>query len=330
MLTRTHVWFAVACLLLCSGISADPSPALAVLEKRAGMVGFYAADGSRITGLKVGNFPHEAVLSPDRRLLYVTDNGVLWLTDEGEGGNTVSIVDVRAMRRTGVIDLGRFRRPHGIALAPTPGQLLVTTEKPPRLLLLDAANRKVLRDYEVRGTNPHMVAVGPGGEWAFVSNTESGAVAAVRLSDGKLNLIPTAARPQGAVLSRDRRLLYVTNTAAARLTVIDPARQAVVREIPIGKGAGRIALAEDGRTLIYNLQQDQAVGFLDILSARQTGFVPLGGSPLSLTLSRDGQRAYAGVQDQDKILEISVPRRKVLRVIAAPKDAGPDSVTSLE
>ena len=280
--------------------------------------------------MKVGDFPHEAVLSPDRRLLYVADNGVLWLTDEGDGGNTVSIVDLAAMRRTGVIDLGRFRRPHGIALAPTPGQLLVTTEKPPRLLVLDAVQRKVLRDYEVKGTNPHMVTVGPGGEWAFVSNTESGTVAAVRLSDGKLTLIPTAARPQGAVLSRDASVLYVTNTGAGRITIIDPARQAVVREMTIGKGAGRIALTPDGKTLIYNLQDDQGVGFLDIASARQTGFVSLGGQPLSLSLSRDGLRAFAGVQAQDKIFEISVPQRKVLRVIPAPKDAGPDPVISLE
>ena len=325
---RTYVWFS-GFALCCAAWSATP-PMIAVLEKPGGSVGFYAADGHRISGVKVGDFPHEAVLSPDRRTLYVTDNGVLWLTDEGDGGNTVSVLDVSAMQRTAVIDLGKFRRPHGIALGPQPNQLLVTTEKPPRLLLVDAAQRKVLRDYDVQGKNPHMVTLGPGGEWAFVSNTESSAVAAVRLSDGKLTLIPTAARPQGSLLSKDGSLLYVTNTGAARITVIDPGRQKVVKEIPIGKGAGRIALTPDGKTLIYNLQEDQGVGFLDIASGRQTGFVPLGGRPLSLTLSRDGLRAFSGVQDQDKVFEISVPQRKVTRVIATPKGAGPDPAITLE
>jgi streptogramin lyase len=208
--------------------------------------------------------------------------------------------------------------------------LLVTTEKPPRLLLVDTHSRKVVRDFDVQGSNPHMVTLSRGTGYAFVSNTESGAVAAVRLSDGKLTLIPTAARPQGSVLSQDRSLLYVTNTGAARITVIDPLNLKVVKELPIGKGAGRIALAPDGNTLIYNLQEDQGVGFLDIATGRQTFFLPLHGRPLSLTLSRDGRRAFAGVQDQDKIFELSVPERKVLRVIAAPKDAGPDPAISLE
>ncbi|MEK7752985.1 MAG: hypothetical protein AAB654_13770, partial [Acidobacteriota bacterium] len=103
--------------LLCVSLSSGQDrAALAIIEKAAGFVGFYTAGGKRVAEVKVGNFPHEGVLSPDGRLLYVTDNGVLWLTDEGDGGNTVSIIDVRTMKKTGVIDLGRFRRPHGIAL----------------------------------------------------------------------------------------------------------------------------------------------------------------------------------------------------------------------
>src|SRR5438105_13116336 len=74
---------------------------LAVVQKIAGSVGFYTRDGKHIGDVKVGTHPHEAVLSPDRRLLYVTDNGILWMTEKGEGGNTISIVDVKARRKTG-------------------------------------------------------------------------------------------------------------------------------------------------------------------------------------------------------------------------------------
>jgi YVTN family beta-propeller protein len=318
-----------ALLMLLTSVVSAASPSLAVIEKRAGFVGFYSGDGTRVAGVKVGNFPHEGVLSADRRLLYVTDNGVLWLTDEGEGGNTVSIIDVHAMKKTGVIDLGRFRRPHGIALAPTPGQLLVATERPPRLLLVDIAERKVLRDYEVQGKNPHMMTVGPDREWVFVSNTESGTVIAIHLADGRSELIPTAARPQGSVLTPAGDL-YVTNTAAGRITVIDPRTRKAQREIPIGKGAGRIALTPDAKTMVYNLQEDQGVGFLDVATGRQTAVVPLGGRPLSLTMSRDGKSVFSGVQDQDKVFVISVPERKILRVFQTPKDAGPDPAIPLD
>src|SRR6202158_2782078 len=102
-------------LAICSfGQEAD----LAVVQKVAGSVGFYTRDGKRVGEVKVGAHPHEAVLSADKRLLYVTDNGILWMTYKGEGGNTISIVEVKARKKVGVIDLGANRRPHGIDLDP--------------------------------------------------------------------------------------------------------------------------------------------------------------------------------------------------------------------
>jgi DNA-binding beta-propeller fold protein YncE len=84
----------------------DERPALAVVEKISGSVGFYTAEGRRIGGVKVGVHPHEIVLSPDKRYAYVSDNGILWMTNPGEGGNTISIIDLKNMKKAGVISLG--------------------------------------------------------------------------------------------------------------------------------------------------------------------------------------------------------------------------------
>src|ERR1700704_46478 len=114
------ILFTLVFLSLCAfGQQAD----LAVVQKIAGSVGFYSRDGKHLGDVKVGEHPHEAVLSQDKRLLYVTDNGILWMTYKGEGGNTISIVDVKAMKKVGVIDLGPNRRPHGIDLDPKTGRL---------------------------------------------------------------------------------------------------------------------------------------------------------------------------------------------------------------
>ena len=90
-------------------------PAFVVGEKVAGSVGFYDAQFKRLSGVKVGVHPHEMWLSADNRTLYVADNGVLWMTETGPGENTISVIDVPSQRRIAVIDLGQFRRPHGIA-----------------------------------------------------------------------------------------------------------------------------------------------------------------------------------------------------------------------
>lgn len=315
-------------LLLLTGaavLAAQPAQ-LMVGQKVSGTVGFYSLEGKQLASVPVGKHPHEIALSPDGAWAYVTDNGILWMTDPGEGGNTVSVIDVRRRVRAGVIDLGKYRRPHGIDVDARTGRLVVTVENPDGLLLIDPKQKKVLRAYDVKGEAPHMVKLGAGGEWAYVSNTKSATLAAIHLATGKVNLIAAGARPQGAALSKDGRLLYLTNSDGNSISIIDTAAKRQVGTIPTGKGPGRIALTPDGSQLVYNLQAGNAIGFADPVRRVQTAVVQLEGPPLSLRLSADGETAYAGVQSLDRIFVISVKQRKIMRIIDAVKGSGPDAV----
>ena len=328
-LKSSLLFAALAVSPLMSIAQSGARPYLAIVEKAAGRVGFYTEDGRRVGEVAVGAFPHEAVLSRDGRLLFVSDNGVLWMQEDAQGGNTISVVDVQAMRRTAQIDLGRFHRPHGIAVVPGSDELLVTTERPFGLVRVDPAARRVVRDYDVKGKSPHMVMPAPDGKSAFVSNTDSNTVAAVDLETGEATLIPTAARPQGGVFSVAGDRLYVVCTAGNLIEIVDVRRRQVVGEIPTGKGPGRVALTPDGRRLVYNLQFEPGVGMADLDSGKQVGAVAVSGRPLSLTMSPDGRRVFAGIQEQDKVFVISVPELKIDRVIELPKGSGPDPAIAL-
>ncbi len=305
-------------------------PEFAIVEKIAGQVGFYDAAGARTGGVKVGTHPHEIVLSADKKFAYVSDNGILWMQYAGEGGNTISVINLARREKAGVIDLGKNRRPHGMDLDPRTGRLLCTTENPFGLLLIDTKTRKIARRYDVKGDAPHMVLLDKKAEWAYVSNTTTNTIAAVHLESGNVKLIPTDARPQGGVLSHDGKLLYMTNSDGNSISIIDTDKKERVGVIPsAGKGPGRIALTPDGKTLVYNLQPGQAVGFADVATRKETALIPIGGNPLSLTMSRDGRFAYAGIQDQDKVVVISIPERKITRTFSTPKGSGPDPVLPL-
>ena len=319
----------LAAALLAAGCQ-RPTPGggimLVVGEKVSSTVGFYSHDGKRLGAAEAGKHPHEIAISPDGAYAYVSDNGILWMTDPGEGGNTISIIDLAQRKRAGVIDLGRYRRPHGMDIDPRTGRMVVTVENPDGLLLLDLKDRKVLRFYDVKGTSPHMVRLGPGAVSAYVSNTRSGTLAAVHLDSGEVKLIPTGARPQGAVLSGDGKLLYLTNSDGNSISIVDTAKNERVGVIATGKGPGRIALTPDGATLVYNLQAGHAIGFASVPERREVAQVALEGPPLSLHLSADGTTAYAGVQSLDKIYLVSVPDRRIVRVIEGAKGSGPDPV----
>jgi YVTN family beta-propeller protein len=271
------------------------------------------------------------VLAPDGRHVYVVDNGVMLLTDSGDGGNTVSIVDITNRKRVGVISLDRFRRPHGISLDRRTGRLLVTTELPDRLLMLDPDARRVIRDYDTRGRTPHMVTLGPGGAFAYVSNSNSAQVAAIDLQSGEATVIPTGESPQGGALAPDGRRLYITNRDASSIAIIDTSTRRKVGAIDTGAGPGpnRVAVTPDGGLLVYSLGKGAAVGFADPGTAEVVGKVPLEGSIVSLSLSPDGTRAYAAAQELDRVYLISVPMRKLIGTIQTPTGAGPDPVIEL-
>ena len=269
------------------------------------------------------------MLSADGSYLYVSDNGVLWMTEDAQGANSISIVDVRAQKKIGEIDLGRFHRPHGLALLPDQKRLLATTERPFGLVSIDLPTRKVVRDYDVKGKSPHMVIPTADGRWAYVSNSDSDTVAAIELETRAVKVIPTAAHPQGGVLSAAGDRLYLTCTEGNRIAIIDTRAQRVIGEIPTGKGPARIAMTPDGKTLVYNLQFEPAVGFADVASGKQVAMVLLSGRPLSLTMTRDGRRAFAGIQDQDKVVFVSIPDHRIERIVSTPKGSGPDPAIPL-
>jgi hypothetical protein len=59
-----------------------------------------------------------------------------------------------------------------------------------------------------------MVLLGPNAETAWVSNAGSGEVAVINLTSGEVeNIIPVGKDPQGGVMTRDGKRIYVTNHA---------------------------------------------------------------------------------------------------------------------
>lgn len=305
------------------------APVYLVLLKGSNALAWYGQDGKMIASVPVGEHPHEMVFSADRKLLYVSDNGIMRIEQAGKGGNTISIVDVAKRQRIGVISLGENYRPHGIDIDRATGRVVVTCENPDGLLLVDTAQRKVIRRFDAKGKTPHMVSFGPGGKFAYVSHSGADTVGVVNLTSGEVKVIQTGARPEGSVLSKDGRELYVTNREAGSISVIDTARNAVSATISTGKGPVRIALTPDGSTLVYALMHERKVGFADPRTRRQTDYVLLPNNPVSCTLSHDGRLAFLSAEEQDEVYIVSVKDRKLVGSIKTAKGAGPDPVEDL-
>lgn len=302
---------------------------LLVRHKGHSSLGFYTDDGKLITTAAVQQHPHEMVFSNDGRYAYTTDNGTMRIEQAGTGGNNVSIIDLKERRKVGDISTGQFRRPHGIDIIRSTGQLLVSTELPDQLLLLDPVKRSIVKTWPTGGKTAHMVVATPDGRFAFISNSTSANVSAINLATGAITLIPTGARPEGSVISRDGKRLYVCNRDGAQLSIIDTAARKVVRTIKTSPGPVRIALTPDERFAVYGVLDERAVEWVDTKANAVAGRVDLPaalGQIVSLHLSHDGSIAYAANENMDTVYAVSLAEKKIVRTFKTPKGYAPDPV----
>ena len=132
-------------------------------------------------------------------------------------------------------------------------------------------------------------------------------------------------------MSPDGRTMFVANSGGNSISVFDLEKKNknVGSIATSGKAPVRLVVSPDGKTLIYASQEGRTVGFADIASRKEIQEIPLGGRPVSMSLSLDGKLAYCSVQEEDEIYVISVADRKVVRVAHTPKGRGPDPVVPL-
>jgi YVTN family beta-propeller protein len=315
----------LGCLLL-AGLAAAQNRILLVLLKSASALAYYSEDGKLLASIPVGQHPHEMVFSADGRYLYTSDNGTMRVENPGAGGNSLSVIDVAARRKIADISLGKFHRPHGIALDKQTGHLLVTTEAPDQLLIVDPVSRGVLRSFPTKGKTSHMVTIGPGAQWAFVSNSGSSNISAINLASGEVKLIATGNRPEGSVLSKDGKELYVCNREENSITVIDTGTQSAIAIIKTGQGPVRIGITPDGSKLVYALMKEKKLGIADPKARRQIDYILLTQNPVSLSISRDGKLAFASAEEQDAVFLVSLETKHIQSEIKTEKGAGPDPV----
>ena len=330
MLRSTPCLVLLLLLAACGGEpSPDPAPAetasgpiLMASQKASKSVARYTLEGELLAETAVSEHPHEIVLSPDGATLYVTDNGVMQIENAGDGGNKVSVIDMKARQRVDEYDLGKYYRPHGLALCGD-GALLVTTEHPDQLLIINRDTRET-RNFDTGGETPHIVRCSSDSKYAYVSNARSGTVAKIELASGERRLVETGARPEGSTLSKDGSKLYVAHRDADKIVIVDTAAWKVLGEIPTGKSPVRCGLTGDETMIAYGLFGDGAVGFASLETMQEVGQVKLAGPAVSLEMMADGVTATTCAQDQDVCYVIHVPERKILHTVRTKPGAGPD------
>jgi sugar lactone lactonase YvrE len=198
-------------------------------------------------------------VSSDGALAVVSDYGA------EVPGRTLTVIDLRERRVTRTIDLGDYRRPHGLAWIGKSARLLVTAEAQAALLEVDIEQGKVVRAIPTRANASHMVAATPDGSRAFVANIASGSVTAIDLAQGELLAsIETGAGCEGIDVSPDGREVWTANRDAGSVTVLDARELSVLATLEAPGFPIRVKLTPDGKRALVSCAEAGEVVVFDV------------------------------------------------------------------
>ncbi len=139
------------------------------------------------------------------------------------------------------------------------------------------------------GVSPNGIAVtgGPAGGHRQVYFADEGANAVkswdpTRYPYPYLKSIPVGTQPYGVAVSPDSARLYVTNTGAGTLSIVDVATDTVVATVPVGTQPRGVAAHPDGRRVYVANAGSNTVSVVDAGAAGVVTTIPVGSSPGAL------------------------------------------------
>jgi YVTN family beta-propeller protein len=320
----------VAALFVVTGANAAT---LVVANKAEATVSLIDLEqGDVVATLGTGEGPHEVGRSPDGRFALVTNYGT-----RERAGNSLTLIDIVAASAVKTIDLGDYRKPHGVEWLDNE-QAAVTVEANKALIVVDVTRDKVTQSIGTDQEVSHMVALDPARGRAYTANIGSGSITVLDLGKGvRESNIATGEGAEGIAVSASGRHIWVTNRAADTISILDADTLQKAAEIssegfPIRatatpKGQVLVTRARAGDLAVYDaatFEELRVVAFdLESMDVEERLFGDRFGDssvPIGVIVDSAGERAWVAHANADAITEIDLGSGDIVRTMRAGKE----------
>jgi PQQ-dependent catabolism-associated beta-propeller protein len=245
--------------------------------------------------------------------------GTAYVSSEKDDALTLIDTDKLAVKGT----IATCKRARHVQLIPGGKQLMVACTDSNEADVIDLATGKSVKRVPL-GDEPEAFDLSPDGKTIYVSNEDEGEASFIDAATGKvLKTVKVGEEPEGVKVSADGKLLYVTSEVASLVHVIDTATGKVVKNVKVGKRPRRMAITPDGKELWVTSELDASATIIDTAdhSVKDTIKFTVKGArseditPVGITMTKDGKRAFVGLGKANHVAFVDVPTRKVTGLV---------------
>lgn len=256
-------------------------------------------------GVTAPEAPHNVVLSPDRRYVYVN------LIATG----VVEKYDAITFERLGRVQVGSS--PAQVAVSSDGATLFVSnfttlSSQPEPIHRVDAATMSVTAVIERAGYAPHGVALSPDGRFVYTTNAYGDDLSIIDVATNEVvGRIPVAAdvppvpvgpakyEPYQGTFGTDPNLFWFTCRASAEVRVVDVATEELVDVIAVGSRPLILQMTPDGRELWVPNQGSDNVSIIDVATRTVKATIQgLATQPHAVAFTDDGRFAFVTCENQ--------------------------------
>ena len=197
-----------------------------------------------LANVAAGTQPHEAAISADGRLAYLTNYNT-------GTGSTLTVIDLATRERVKTIPIGLVG-PHGIV--ERRGKLHFTAESSAAVGRYDPVTDRVDWIGRPEASGTHMLALSADASTVYTANIFSGSVSIIPVEEGgetvARKVISTVSSAEGIALSPDEREVWSGSVQNDGIAVIDLATETVVARFAQGLSAYRLVFTPDGTRVL--------------------------------------------------------------------------------
>lgn len=316
---------ALSVLIGIPSTTAAQSGTLVVVNKAASTASVIdVASGETLATLPTGNGPHEVAIARDGEVAVVTDYG------GRVGNNTLTVIDVPGLRVARTIDLGEYRRPHGIAFLPGDSLVAVTSEAAQAVVVVRVSDGSIVKTLPTGQGGSHMLAVTGDGATIYTGNIRDGTISQLDVTTGtRTGLFETPPQPEAITVTADGAEVWVGSNSEGKVSVVDVETGAVDEALDGFRFPYRILITPDNRQVLIPDFRAHELRIIDRATRGVVNVMSLDGAgPQGITLSPDGKTVYHAMSLENRIAVIDLATRSIVRYLEAGNR--PDGVAYTE